>query len=120
MKLNEFVEETLNSICQGIKAAKEHQNEENAIIAPGFVNGEIVTKKQYIDFEILLTVSENNQLQVEGSLAGRAGISGVIKGEGSASTNYTKNGHTGNSHKVSFSVPYVPEGIGYKSKNIKP
>lgn len=110
MQLEDFIEETLIAICNGVKKAKLKLNVDNPVIAPGRIEGKMIAEVRYIDFEVLVSVNENNQLQVEGGLSGKASI-GFAKAEGSVDGNMSKSAGQMRTNKICFSIPYLPEGI---------
>lgn len=115
MQLDNFIEETLVPIVNGINNAKDKLNVSNAIIAPGRVDGKSVTKLRYIDFEVLVSINKENKLQVDSELSGQENI-GVAKGKVTVQGGYDKTSSQGYKNRICFSVPFIPEGIGFNRK----
>ena len=108
MDLKDFIRESLEQICYGIREAQLNTKEKikNCPIAPAFVAGDPVYKNSgSIDFDIAITVTTDQKLEA----AGKANISvvgGGLKGE--------KNSSTENVHRISFSVPFHPAALQTK------
>nr|HAT8715375.1 hypothetical protein [Legionella jordanis] len=110
MELEKYIEETLVAICNGIRKAKEKINDQNSIIAPGRIEGNMVAQTRLIDFEVIVTVNENKQIQVDTDLSGKASI-GIPKGELKAAGDFGETTGEAHHNRISFSIPYVPEAI---------
>lgn len=103
MELEKFIEKALTDVCNGIAKAKDKLNTTNSIIAPGRIEGKIQDEPILIEFEVLVTINENNALQVEGGL----NIAKLVKAGGKAN----KLNASENKSRIRFSVPYLPQGI---------
>lgn len=111
MRLSEFISQTLIEIIDGVSGAQEHAKEKKAAINPKHINWSDRKQSHYIetkavgrdeapmitpiDFEILLTVNEDDKAQGGiGIFAASLGIG--VKGEVSETTEAI--------HKINFKV----------------
>ncbi|OCH97127.1 hypothetical protein A8135_05730 [Legionella jamestowniensis] len=115
MDLETYIEETLVAICNGIRKAKEKINDLNSLIAPGRIEGKKVYQTRLINFEVIVTVNENKQIQVDTDLSGKASM-GIAKGELKVAGDFGKTTGEAHHNRISFSIPYLPEGIYENSK----
>lgn len=102
MQLDEFIETSLVQICRGIRNAQKQMIDEigSYPIAPAYVEGKRVYDKKgnSINFDVLVTISKDKQLDVSASVMG-IGAKGNIQGE------ETK------AHRLQFAVPFFPQGL---------
>jgi hypothetical protein len=107
MKLREFIKETLTEIAFGVHQAKV-ASKDLVAIAPGTLNGEVLTEKTYVDFDVAVTASEVTESGKDGKAGIRAEIEvlgskigGELSGGASKGLSATKE----TASRVSFKVP---------------
>jgi hypothetical protein len=116
LELKEFVKTTIIAICDGIAEAKEETNNKygNCVVAPGRINGNQVGNKleeRYnIDFEVGVTLEETKTKN--GSISAKLKIINFDK------NHINKNNET-RINRITFSVPYLPQGFYVSNKNNK-
>ena len=112
MEIKEFIFESIKQICLGIGEAREWTTKEtggNCLIAPVSMQGKpIKNLEQNIHFDIAVTTSTDKKLNVEGgeklTLLNIAEIGGDLKKQNSTKTD--------NTHRISFTLPFYPQGLG--------
>lgn len=107
MNLSGLIEETLKEIALGVREAKEKSRSIIAI-APGTLNGELVSEITYIEFDVSFVVSEANEQSHanEKSGGGELKVLSVgINGKASGKTNNVDSLSSQLTHRVSFKVP---------------
>tara|TARA_B110000091_G_C13673424_1_gene414755 strand:- start:28 stop:390 length:363 start_codon:yes stop_codon:yes gene_type:complete len=116
MKINEFIENTIVEICQGIQMAKSNEINNNGAIAPHSITTPHGTKKDIyevreIEFDLNIVISKENTLDMGGG--GKVGI----KLLGSVDTSVNKNISSvqQETQRIKFSVPFVAEAITIRS-----
>ncbi len=95
MKLEEFVEQTLMAITNGVFSA---QSKSPSSIAPGLVEGVKMTTPQMISFEVAVATSKEG--------GGGINISSIIEAGGNMKSEYI--------NKISFDVP-----VYFNAPNLK-
>lgn len=111
MQLEKFIEESIVSIVNGIRSANSKVNKEGAyILAPATIEGEPVHGQRLIDFDVMVTVSDNNKIQVDACGSGKVNV-GIAHAKGSISGGFDKELGQEHKNRICFSVPYVPEAI---------
>ena len=110
MELQKFISESIKQICFGIREAQKEVSDEigNFPIAPAFIEGKAVyTKQQDIEFDIAITVTEDNKLNASGGVNIKV-LDGSAKKE--------KSEKTENIHRINFKVPFYPQALNNKFK----
>ncbi|MGD9638511.1 MAG: hypothetical protein AB7U85_05590 [Alphaproteobacteria bacterium] len=109
MELSCFIEESILSICIGIRSAQEKMHEEcnNYPIAPGRVEGRDAYNNinQYIDFELSVSASESKE---------QGGKLGCAISVLSAHVNGKNKTEKETINKIKFSVPFYPQALNKK------
>jgi hypothetical protein len=108
MRLSDFIQDTLYEIALGVEAARVKARDLVAI-NPSRLDGELLTEKSFIDFDVSVVVSESEEtgrggearLSGEINVASVAKVGASISGQGKG-TNSAKAEQT---HRVSFKVP---------------
>ena len=107
VRLSEFVSEAISEIAHGIHLAKADTYEIIAVV-PGTLNGERLTEKSYIEFDIAVTAtSEAATSDRKGGKAG-AGIAVLgakIGADGSLDTAKDAKEISGITSRIAFKVP---------------
>lgn len=118
MELRDFIRETLVGIATGVQEAKLRTSDLWAI-NPGKLNGESVTEKSYIEFDVALTVTETAETQKGGGGGLKAEVS-VLGSKVGGGAEAAISGSTGSSSekvsRVSFRVP-VYMNADYRGDN---
>ena len=117
MELNEFISDTLLEIAQGVENAQLRAKDIMAI-NPGSLDGETIFERSYIDFDVSIVVSENDDTSKtrSGKVGGKIKIapfveaSAEVGGSGERGTSRT----TARTHRVTFKVP-VHMNANYKN-----
>lgn len=118
MELNEFVEETLNQIVEGVVKAEEAVKEKGATVNPigvfesngmKIISGNKQPTVQMVDFDVVLSVTE------AGGKGAKAGIFIGPVGVGANAKSETKSSAM---NKVKFAIPLKLPGYQdeYKSR----
>lgn len=107
MRLAEFVREALGDVAFGVHAAKADAHGLVAIV-PGSLNGEQVTEKTYIEFDVAVTASTESQ-NASGT-SGKAGAGINVVGfrfgvDGELTDNSIKKDVSGLTSRIAFKVP---------------
>ncbi|WP_145616979.1 hypothetical protein [Nitrospirillum bahiense] len=108
MKLSAFIEETLYEIAIGIDRARISARK-YAAINPSRVDGNDVTEKSYIDFDLSLVVteSEESNKKGDGRLTAEVQVVSFVKIGGGAGgqIDNSKSLKSEQTHRISFKVP---------------
>ena len=105
MELQKFISESIKQICFGIREAQKEVSDEigNFPIAPAYVGGKLViAKREDIEFDIAITVTEDNKLNASGGINIKV-LDGSIKKD--------KSEKTENIHRINFKVPFYPQAL---------
>jgi len=108
MRLSEFIESTLFEIALGVERGRLKSRDLIAI-NPSRLDGEPITEKSFIDFDVSVLVSETDEnshgadakASVEIKVASIAKIGGSV----GAKMDGTSTARTEQTHRVSFKVP---------------
>ncbi|MCH7860613.1 hypothetical protein ACQKOH_04945 [Sphingomonas sp. NPDC092331] len=107
VRLSEFVAEAISEIAYGIHLAKADTYEIVAVV-PGSMNGEQVTEKSYIEFDIAVTAtSEKTESNKKSGKAGAgiAVLSAKVGADGSLETKKDIKDVSGTTSRIAFKVP---------------
>lgn len=108
MRLSNFIEDTLYEIALGVELARARAKDLIAI-NPSRLNGELITERSYVDFDVSVVVNEESGSTTSGS--GKAGgeirVASIFSasaeaGGGKQSSSRQAKEET---HRVSFKVP---------------
>lgn len=114
MELKDFIEYVLVDIAEGITAARDRVGDKIAI-NPHEVNGKLVTEKDYIAFDIAVSVNEQSEHLKQKGIKGGLRITVV-----SASANSAKEEKSGYASekisRVSFKIPVYYNATFIKDK----
>ncbi|MFC1659621.1 hypothetical protein ACFL0U_03585 [Pseudomonadota bacterium] len=114
MEIKEFISESIKQICLGIGEARDWGIKEldgNCLIAPLLMMGKPVENmEQKIHFDIAVVTSTDKKINIEGGTKLKL-VSAVRVGGDLKKQNSTK---TDNTHRISFTVPFYPQGLGNK------
>ena len=107
MKISDFIAQSLSEIALGVHTAKVNIAE-IASIAPGAVNKETVTVREYVEFEVSVTV-KNSEEKTKGK-DGSGGVSATIaiveaKIDGKGSSSVKEGSDNETISKLKFRVP---------------
>lgn len=104
MELNEFIEKTINEICDGIYKAKQKQHNvrNNSVIAPGRIDGEEQLSLEKIHFELLVEINEEHQ---------KKGGAKINVFSFNTTGEISKADNIKNLNKITFDVPLFPQGL---------
>lgn len=107
MRLSEFVRDALTEIAVGVHQAKSDTIDIVAIV-PGSMNGEVVTEKTYVEFDIAVTAADEAKKGGEISANVGSGIS-VLAAKLSASLSAKDTEETSEQRstvsRIAFKVP---------------
>jgi hypothetical protein len=108
MRLSDFIHDTLYEISLGVQLARARARELVAI-APKTIDGEKVSEKTYVDFDVAVVVNETDSKTRSGG--GNAGteiqVASIIKANfgGTGKFEVGANASTEQTHRVSFKIP---------------
>jgi hypothetical protein len=108
MRLSEFIQDTRHEIALGVEAARVKARDLVAV-NPSRLDGERITERSYVDFDVSVVVSESDQKMLGGGgrVSGEINVASVAKvgadlGANSKGSSLVKAEHT---HRVAFKVP---------------
>ncbi len=108
MRLSQFIEDTMYEIALGIQRAQARAKDLVAI-NPGRLNGELLTEKSYVDFDVSVVVSDvaSSSKEGGGKLGGEISVASIakVKAEGGGSVDRKEENSTAKTHRVAFKVP---------------
>jgi hypothetical protein len=105
MELERFISESLQQICKGIQEAKKSVKLEDCQLGNPIASseiGNIYSREEKIHFDIAVSVTEENKLNIAGE-----GNLKILKG-GAQKENLEKTEQINN---ISFSIPFHPNVI---------
>ena len=108
MRLSDFIQDTLYEIARGVEAARIKARDLVAI-NPSRLDGEQITERSYIDFDVSIVVSETgeNERSAGGRIGGEINVASVAKiGAGvGRKEKGSSSARAEQTHRVSFRVP---------------
>jgi hypothetical protein len=108
MKLSDFIQDTLYEIAVGVEKARIKARNHVAI-NPRIIDGRVTDEACYVDFDVSIVVSENEQKSGSGTgrVTGEIKVAslGKIGGEIGGSGQQSNASNVEHSHRVSFKVP---------------
>jgi hypothetical protein len=107
VRLSDFVAEAISDIAHGIHLAKANTYEIIAV-TPGTLNGDRITEKSYIEFDIAVTAT--SEKTTKGSKSGKAGAGISVLGakigvDGTLASETGAKDLSGLTSRISFKVP---------------
>lgn len=108
MRLSAFIHDTLYEIALGVQLARARSRDLVAI-TPSTIDGESVSEKTYVDFDVAVVIGETDtttktgdgkvgaEIQVASILKASVGAGGKIEANAKTSTEQT--------HRITFKVP---------------
>ena len=110
MELKDFIKMALTEICDGIAEARsniESKYKGNCIIAPANIDGrKAYTETKDIMFDLAIQLEEENSKDANGK--GKIGVSCLSLSVGG---NVEKKTSEKKINRISFSVPFLPQGL---------
>jgi hypothetical protein len=112
MKINEFVENAIIEICEGIEKAKSSKINNNGAVAPHQIithtgNKREIFKVREIEFDLNVVITKENALDV--GVGGNVGIKMLAGVE--TSVNKSISSTQQEIQRIKFSVPFLAEAI---------
>ena len=108
MRLSSFIQDTLYEIALGVELARAKAKDLVAI-NPSSLDGERITEKNYVDFDVSIVVgeSEDKKTRGDGRIGGEIQVVSIAKvSAGSGIERETASSVTSQqTHRVSFKVP---------------
>lgn len=108
MRLSQFIEDTMYEIAVGIQRAQVRAKDLVAI-NPGRLNGELLTEKSYVDFDVSVVVNDSTTSGKDGSgkIGGEISVASIakVKAEIGGSADQKHENSTAKTHRVVFKVP---------------
>jgi hypothetical protein len=108
MRLSDFIESTLYEIALGVERAR-YKARDLIAINPSRIDGEPLTEKSFIDFDVSILVGETEETKKGGSVGATAEIKvasiGKIGGTVGGKSEGTSTARAEQTHRVSFKVP---------------
>ena len=108
MRLSEFIEDTLYEISVGVERARVKARNHIAI-NPSSIDGEQVTEKGYVEFDVSVVVGETDEASRTGEkrATGEIKVATILKigGGGSSQDQTSSTAKAEQTHRVSFKVP---------------
>ena len=108
MRLSEFIEDTMFEIAFGIQRAQARAKDLVAI-NPGSLDGQRLTEKSYVDFDVSVVVNETTSSNKGGSgkIGGEISVASIakLKADLGGSAEGKHENVTAKTHRVAFKVP---------------
>jgi hypothetical protein len=108
MRLSEFIEDTLYEIAVGVEHARLKARNYVAI-NPAQLDGELLTEKGYVEFDVSVVVGEANEASITGEkrATGEIKVATILKvgANGSSQEQSSSTAKAEQTHRVSFKVP---------------
>ncbi|HEV7229136.1 MAG TPA: hypothetical protein VGN45_11895 [Brevundimonas sp.] len=108
MRLNEFIQDTLYEIALGVEGARVKARNLVAI-NPSRLNGEQITEKSYVEFDVSVVVAETEESKIggQGQANGEIKVASFVKIGGAlgGQAERTNAQRAEQTHRVAFKVP---------------
>ena len=108
MRLSDFIQDTLYEIALGVQLAQA-RSKDLVAINPSRLDGELLTEKSFLDFDVSIVVNDVRSGKKEGSgkLSGEIKVASIAKVSaeiGGKATQGSEN-TTAQTHRAAFKVP---------------
>ena len=108
MRLSAFIHDTLYEIALGVSLGRARSRDLVAV-SPGLIDGEDVSEKTYVDFDVAVVVGENDTTTKsgDGKAAAEIQVASIVKaniGAGGSLEAISKTS-TEQTHRITFKIP---------------